>query len=655
MKNALTKFAFIKSLLESDNDFIGVFAFFVLQTLDKPTNIQEIKKELLHRFTLDVPTDLIITLVKRLRKNGFVKYEEIADSICLTGDGVNQNRIVDSEINRAEREMNSLLEGIKKYAKETQNKDLTAQQIEKTLNDILKHNADVVCMAMTRQDLPRSPVANIESANIIIDFVSYAEKSDSTNFERLKSLIFGCLITTITWANDIASIKRNFESLNIYLDANIVFSLMELDEDRLNIAAQELFEIMKKFGLEASIFSITKDQIVSVLRGYINEFDHYPANIKIDSIYSVMKQKGYSKQDILLKIAHIEEELNKLGIRVDHDIEFETLEVLPQEHALLEEIKPNKSDFSYNHDIKIVKAIRKLRGGDNNPIIEKQKAILLSADKKLFNYDVRQYGHKETGNIPEVFLKDYFVTLLWLKKPDLSSNLPLHNVIAGYSTNLIISKDFWDIFLKELGKAQAKGEIDDNDIHILISDNEIQNMLLEIQNTKESFGGKFPKLLDQKIKNFKKERAELAEELGKSKDQEEIIKRTLLQTTRKLETMEGRLSQAVENAVKQQEIERIEKLAMKAELHCKKQIRKRVNTTIIIGIVILVISAIFLPIKYSIKEHLWVITILLFLISFFGLLVSMIKRRRFIFLNYFIQKEQDMINKCVINEKNKYL
>ena len=73
------------------------------------------------------------------------------------------------------------------------------------------------------------------------------------NFEILKSILFGKIISSSFLLNNFDK-NANFSGLNIFLDTNIVFSIMGFHEDFFNDPVNELIKILKKIALSRDLF-----------------------------------------------------------------------------------------------------------------------------------------------------------------------------------------------------------------------------------------------------------------------------------------------------------------------------------------------------------------------------------------------------------------
>ncbi|MCK5122559.1 MAG: hypothetical protein KAQ87_00175 [Candidatus Pacebacteria bacterium] len=481
----------VKAFYEKENDFFESFSYFVLQVItEKSISVENIKKGVLDEFDLDIPIDVTKTLVKRLQKRNYIDYKN-HNAINITLAGKEQIRKISEKILESKRETKSLLNNIKKFIKEQYDRNYNIEEIEKELRLFMKKNIDDASLIL--QGNVDNNADNSTLKEYIIKYFIHVQDEDPQNYEILKSLVYGNIISSVLKKNNLNEISKNFNELSVYLDTNIVFSLLGLHDEASNKSSQELLELMEESKFNLKIFSFTKDQIISVLRNY--QPDNYASNIPIDTIYSELREKGYKKTSVIKFINNIDEELNKLGITVDCDYEKYNFTKINEneidkldsyrriDKEIIKEIEERK-DKSIKHDIKACEIIEKIRG-DLKYSIKESVTIFLTADRKLFNYNFNEWGHKENATtITEIILKDFFVNLLWLMKPDMKSNLPIDNIIAGCKQKLLIDHYLWDEFIDFLQDAKEKESITQDEIGELISSEEIKNNLFGIQSGK---------------------------------------------------------------------------------------------------------------------------------------------------------------------------
>lgn len=516
--NKITILAAIKTFYDSGKDLIDVFANLVLQIFedDNKESLDSIQKNMKSKYAIDLPSDVLQTIIKRLRKNNFVEYSSLkTSSIALTPDGHATQKSTKEGLRSKERENNSLVEEIKKHIKTNMEENFTNQKITDELRIFIEESAEEAAFILTEGKKRTVQKEGIQKH--LTDFFIEAENSDPINFERLKSILYGEIIASSLLQNK-TEVNAKFKKLNIYLDSNIIFSLMELHEDVFNKPTKELINIIKDLDINLKIFNFTKEEVISTLRGYLEQAQYYSETIKVNSIYHVLKRKNYSKIDVISLIENIEEKLDELGIEIEYS--FEINKLLADESELitkLQEKKPEKSPTSIKHDVAAIIGIKKLRGTTNSHLIEKSREIFLSADFRLTIFDSNEFDHDRNSTIPEVILRNQLTGILWLKKIKDDDNTFVHNILVGQLNDEFIHSSLWDKFISELKRQREKGEITNDDIDLLMSFKETESILKE-----KGESGIKEILSDERIK---KKKEELQKKDQQQLEDEETIKK----------------------------------------------------------------------------------------------------------------------------------
>ncbi|OPZ86457.1 MAG: hypothetical protein BWY74_03642 [Firmicutes bacterium ADurb.Bin419] len=151
----------------------------------------------------------------------------------------------------------------------------------------------------------------------LLEYFKNVENSKPTIWETLKSIILGSVIVFSTVSIELSDTDRNFKPLKIFLDSNYIFSLLELDSDEINKAALELFQMLKKYGFDIKVFDITISEMISVLKNYIYNQSNYYEFVDVNSIYTSLKKKGFTAQDIIKYIQELEDQILTLGITIE--------------------------------------------------------------------------------------------------------------------------------------------------------------------------------------------------------------------------------------------------------------------------------------------------------------------------------------------------
>ncbi|NCA93952.1 MAG: hypothetical protein EOM84_02110 [Sphingobacteriia bacterium] len=546
MDQKITIFAAIKSFYETDQDMISVFSNVVLQVIEsnKKKLLIDIQTAVSDLFEIDIPSNVLRTILKRLKKKEYICFENIdTATISLTKIGEEKRAEIFSSLKDMDREKKALLDSMGNFIQNSQCKSSISEAIlENELNNFIEKNFYNASLVLHGEQKTKCSFDS-ELHSYIADFFVKSEKSDPKNFERLKAILYGKIISFALLKNNFET-SAKFKGSKIYLDTNIVFSLLGYHEDFYNKSASEVAKIIRKLGLNLAVFSFTKDEIVHKLRGYLKDYGKYYSVIVVDSIYHVLKKKNISKSDVVGIIENIEKKLGELDIEVDYSLkETDLLSGKEDDVEKLKKFK-QKNPCSINHDVAAILAVKKLRGGNNVHIIESEKVVFLTADAPLSRCSFNEYGHKINQTIPEVIFIDEFASILWLKNLEGADSAYIHNFLSSYTRKKLISSQLWEKFILEMEKLKEKGSITDSDIEIVMSYGETENIL------KDRGSNGFDDILNEdNIERIKKEMERMSSELVESSEsmieQGEKLREVLLENSEK-ETIIGNKNKELE-------------------------------------------------------------------------------------------------------------
>ncbi len=488
MNRILITYCLAKTMFEWGNDYIDTFCPFILKVMPETKSIGTIyiQKKLRDRFAFDVPIYTLNTLIKRTIELGYIsrsrnKYYLSKQGIILL------NKLEDEET--IERNINYLVDDVLAYIKKRANLDLSSDEVtECIISFVNKYILELTrfFQPSSQLSIPKIDRGRYKEINYhLIYYFEDAKKRKPSQYKIIESIVYGSIIASVLKSPDIREVTKEFGELDVILDSNIIFSLLDL---RLPIEAKpvmELFNILKKYGMRLKVFDFTIDEIIRVLNGYEREQHSYIEGILINSVYSLMKNKGWTNEDVRLFINRISEKIRRLDIEIISTgidiIEFCNVEGLSRYLDGLRKYKPSRPMNSYYHDLAAIEMIKIMRGNEaNKREIESSKCIFLSSDLILSSFNFNRMGHKDNSTISEVIPGKLLTNILWLKYPNVVKDLPIKDIIASNSRLLVVDKFVWKHFIKNLHQLVEKEEITDKDLSILFYHHQIEYILSDV-------------------------------------------------------------------------------------------------------------------------------------------------------------------------------
>lgn len=481
-------YALVKSLYDNGSDYIDSFWPFTIKVFPKESlqvDINFIQLALKEKFSLEIPIHSIKTILYRAIKNNHL--EEIGNNYKLTKIG--QDFVDTFETDReVERRLSALFEDIKQFLEEN-GISATEAHINDNLLSIVTKNIEPLLSFLdgeiSLQKLSASTRPSLSDQ--IVAYIQIAEQNKPDHFKTLQDIFLGSIISTIVSPSEPTKKfeieSERFKKCQVFLDANFTFSLLGLDPKERIEPALELYALLKKFGLKLKIFSLTVDEICRVLNGYITQSSRYPKDIRVDSIYSTLRVKGWTKTDVHLFIRELDKTLSDLGIQIEQIEGIDLLNYHPANSNLRSLMKAYKGDqplFHQNHDLFAIEKIKELRRHSIRKI-EESKFFFLTSDRKLSKFNYLEMAHQSNGTICEIILDTLLTNILWLKNP--RAKLSLNSIISAHSRSLFIKRRIWEKFYETLKNLKQEKKANDEAITGLFYVRHIERVLRDFGET----------------------------------------------------------------------------------------------------------------------------------------------------------------------------
>lgn len=472
-------YSLIKALYDEGKDYIDAFWPLVLAAFPSSggsVGLQALQEAVQKRFSLPIPINSLSVILTRAKRNGLVDQERRAYS--LTPKGRELRGQVEEERD-VQRRINELLDEARDFIRERRGVTLKRDELQDAIHELITANISLFADFVNPGESTSERPAFTEVQAGLLDYFSFIEEARPATFATFRDLMFGSILAATVYGPSLGEIGKRFERTIVFLDTNLLFFILGFHFEEFNRPARELFDLMKAAGpFEFRVFDFTIEEMVSVLRFYaIRQHDFVP-HVMVDSILSSLKSKGWTTGDVQEFIASIEERLAELGIRVHPtDANLNSYTADPWARQCLSKYKPEQPRRGQNHDTAAIDFIRKLRGGKQARLIEDARVIFVTADLRLAKCNLEAMGHVDGGTISEVIPDRLMTTLLWLKNPERSADVPLRSIISMHSRDFLISQQTWSAFFGTLTEMIEKGRVGAEEASILIYDARLQDLL----------------------------------------------------------------------------------------------------------------------------------------------------------------------------------
>jgi len=483
MTKLIYTYSLVKTLYEQGKDYIDSFWPFILKILKKNNtqpNLDSIQEKVKDSFGLDIPLHSLKVIITRAKRKNFIIQEKNQFILTKDGDKYLDNLEPEPEV---ERRINELIEDIKTYLNKQLKLSITSDKTKETFLAFVYDNIESLIQffnpesSIIRLDIQRQ--LNDRYNSVLVDYIEISKQRKPGLYNTLADVIYGAVISTVASNRNIAEIKKKISSTQVFLDSNYLFSILEFHAPNFNKPAKELLLLLKTYKFELRVFDFTIDEMIRVLNNYSKEHHLYIKNVHVKSIYSILKNNGFTTEDVREFIAKIESKLWQLGIKIETTA-INLDDYKPEKDKYRSQIyhyKPSQNVRAQNHDLAAIDRIKVIRGKLRREI-ESSKAFFLTSDIRLSKFNFEVMKHRENASVCEVIPDRLITNILWLKNPSIIKDIPLKSIIAIHSHGMFIKREIWIRFCEIIKNLKEEDKINEKDISMLFYNHYIEKELI---------------------------------------------------------------------------------------------------------------------------------------------------------------------------------
>ncbi len=481
IRDNITLIAAVRTLHSEGNDLLAAVSSLVLHCIDKEDSpLSEVKQRFQKAYITEIPEDMLRTILKRLKHKNLVEYESKFSNIRLKiPEGVQRRSDLQDSTSSLQREFSSLIEGMKVYY--ASRKYPLPGNFEKELIDFIDQN-----IGDTSSLMSGSGVVGCNQKRVA-GYIACIEKSDPAKFKLLQNVFFGRVYIDIIKTRSDYSKNVTLKPVKIYLDTNIILSVLGFDDKADKQRADELLQILRQTPkIELLVFDETVSEARQRIHYASNEMQTYSSNIAVDSLAFRLKRAGYTKESLVPMIENLETSITDQGIKIvplptineESKVYKEVSESINSESVKLDRQKAPKT---LRHDTLILCAIKALRENMTSNLFEKSQQIFVTPDIAI--NAVSRNQAKKIHTYPLSISVIEIVSTLWMRhigNEDIANSLIRQSIMA-YVRERAISQSLWNKFIAAIEEAKNNNRLTRDDIAMIISDDETRRILAEKQ------------------------------------------------------------------------------------------------------------------------------------------------------------------------------
>jgi hypothetical protein len=485
MNNELSKITLMSVFYEQKKSFFDVYTPFILQVCRKNdiSKLSEIEGQLDNIFGFKLPINVIKTI---LTENEFIlfslKKPNRSDwEITLTDKGKENADKLFVEEEEVNKDIEYLENDVIGFFKKEYGIQYEKDEIHKNIKIFLEKNANKYHERKKLVDDGKCNEFDIDFIIYLNTAVRIDDKKDSIIERMWKGII---LLSQMENNKSDKHGPELIEKLDIYIDTNIIFSLLQLHSDIVNKSISELFDLIYMNNkIHVFVLDTTIAEFERMLYAYESvKNDFY--DIEVDSVFYHLKRNGYDSAKILNLKENVIKLLSEKGVEFRDSEYLESLSLKYYSHLftplysirisrnknLPERIQKNENviEKAAHHDAFMIGYTLQFKNKRTYNFVE-TKALFLTSSGSLF-YDYLNL-YKGIENYPVVIRDITLTNILYMLNPKEDTGPKLEQILSAHTNILFIDSTIWQKYVSALKEMLERETIDIKQYALLVSNN----------------------------------------------------------------------------------------------------------------------------------------------------------------------------------------
>lgn len=481
----LVTLAILKANWNDGRSYLDNFIPFVAECLRissmSPISLEQVQVALHEHFGMRVPLHAVRTILRRATKRGLVS--------STSGRYVpNGHRLAEVALSPHQSDLlrcyEALVIGLKSFALERYGVAVGDAEAERVLDAYVDDYAVPIALSGNVPDVLFGQAVSSSPTHeyIVHAFVGHLAASDPNRFGYLEAVIQGSMLASVLYLPDPGSVQRRFGDSTIYCDTPFLLRLSGHCGRELAAPAQELVDLLRAYGASLACFDHTIFELRGVLLGVAQSAAKGLSAQYQSEVAEHLLQSGLGRSDIELIAARLEQDVRQKSIRIvraPSHVRGLTVDERDLERALREHVGYFR-DATLFHDLNSLTAIYRLRRGEQPPLLEESRALFVTTNRALVRVARKFFVTDPSGfTWPPAILDSDLGTLVWLKQPMKTPDLPRRQILADCYAALRPSPTMWRRWLAEIEQLASSGEYRDEDLDLLRFSPDAQRALMD--------------------------------------------------------------------------------------------------------------------------------------------------------------------------------
>ena len=474
-KNILVNMGILKAFFNNKKDILEIFVPFVEYTMVKLNSeyidIDELRDKINEYCNLKLPITTIKTILRKLSRRGKIRAFEKYSKIQLIYSYGDENLEYTQCFEKVSRDKNKLIRDYKIFA---QKEDFSDEDIMNLFYNFIDCNIE--CLDIIDENYKACSTEDKDLVSIS-DFCVNIKNYDDYNYNTFKEIYYGFLLYNLTQNNIYKNLvsDKKIKTLSVFIDSSYLFRILNLQNDLLNYASNELFDLLKENKYSISVFSQTVDEVRKVLVSFYekianNDYPEKVSDLEALSMEGVLGAIYRRKMDLYTfseYIKNIDESIRLLGINIinssthidginyNEDAYYQLLynkvskylsgkitgkidisdlknDNINIDNRILSNSTLNSFKNKTKLDMRILKYIEERRHERKYNFADSE-IIFLTCDNVLYTFSSN--CHSSYRSIPEAVTEEVFTNVLWINRPDKMGDIPLTLTLSIFQSS----------------------------------------------------------------------------------------------------------------------------------------------------------------------------------------------------------------------------
>jgi hypothetical protein len=365
------------------------------------------------------------------------------------------------------------------FARERYGLDWSEEDAETALLTFLQHASVPLLAAATDGDpLPPARPRSRKARHVVSSFAGHLSESDPEGFECLETVVKGHILSGVLFYPDVGAVQKQFSELDVYFDTPFLLPTLGYAEEGLHLYCLDLVELLAELGANLRCYHHTREEVVGVLENEAARIRAGGGGDPEPVDYST--SRSFRPHEVEEMVIKIDDSLRELGIEV---IDRPDRAVEPDEAALDEHLEGEMHywrEKAREKDVWSLAGVARLRQQRRAEKLESAKAIFVTTNTRLARASSSFFKEIEgQGAVPICLPVEMMTRLAWVKKPLSAPELPKHVVMASSYAALNPSAPLWRKYLGAIKRRRERGELTDDEYHVLRSSHEARQALMD--------------------------------------------------------------------------------------------------------------------------------------------------------------------------------